>query len=305
MADRELLLSLAGPILAAYLHDQQVIEVMINDNGTCFLTRHGIGMREVEPPKTAAVERFLGAVAHEVGREFRTESPGLSAALEDLGWRIEAGRPPLSPGVFMSLRKHPQRVFTLEDYERQGIITPTVRSILERAMLANERLIIAGGVGSAKTSLANGLLHIIRETQERILLCEDQPELLCSVRNCTRRYVVKGKWTLRDLIQSSLRLNPSRIIVGEVRGGEALDMLKAFQTGHGGLTTLHVDAAEHVMGRLEQLVQEVSASPQRELIGEVIDLIVHMEKHGVGWRCTGLLRVHGYRGEAYMTEPLM
>lgn len=303
MSDRALLLSLAGPVLAAYLDDREVLEIMCNDNGTCFLTRFGVGMVEVAHPGFAMLDRFLSAIAHDVGQEWRASSPRLAAALDDVGWRLQAGRPPLAPAPFLSLRKHPAHVFPLDDFEAKGILTSQERRLLEQAMADKRRLVIAGGVGSAKTSLANALLDSIRDTADRVILVEDAPELRCAVRNCTRMSVVKGRWTLRDLIQDTLRLNPSRLVVGEVRGGEALDMLKAFQTGHSGLTTLHVDEAAHTLHRLEQLVQEVSVSPQRELIGEVVDVIVHLAKYGPTWRCTGLLAVHGYAGGGYHLEP--
>jgi type IV secretion system protein VirB11 len=304
MADRDLLLSLAGPLLASYLTEGDTTEVMANDNGTCYLSRFGVGTVEVAHPGWDALDRFLSAIAHEVGQEWRATSPRLSAALEDLGWRVQAGRPPLAPAPFMALRKHPHHIFPLSDFEAKGILTAQERAVLEQAMQERKRLVIAGGVGSAKTSLLNALLDSIKESPDRVILVEDAPELHCAVRNCTRMRVVKGQWTLRDLVQDTLRLNPSRLIVGEVRGGEALDMLKAFQTGHSGLTTLHVDEAAHTMHRLEQLVQEVSVSPQQALIGEVIDMVVHMAKHGPSWRCTGILAIEGCAQGAYRMTPL-
>jgi type IV secretion system protein VirB11 len=203
----------------------------------------------------------------------------------------------------LSLRTHPQQIFTLDDYEAQGILTPRQRLILEEALHTGKRLVVAGGVGSAKTSLINAFLHVLKATRKRLVLIEDDPELHCEARNCVHLRVVKGQGTLRDLVRDSLRLNPDWIVVGEVRGGEALEMLKAFQTGHSGLTTVHVDAVEHTMSRLEQAVQEVSTDPQRELIGEVIDLAVHMAKAGTSWRCTGILALHGY-AQVPITEPV-
>ena len=304
MTDRDILLSLAGPVLADYVTDGTTLEVMCNDNGTCYVTRLGVGTVEVAHPGWEALDRFLRAMAHEVGQEWRATSPRLSAALDDVGWRVQAGRPPLAPAPFMTLRKHPVHIFPLSDFEAKGILSPQERAVLEQAMRERKRLVIAGGVGSAKTSLLNALLDSIKETADRVILVEDAPELHCNVRNCTRMRVVKGQWTLRDLVQDTLRLNPSRLVIGEVRGGEALDMLKAFQTGHSGLTTLHVDEAAHTMHRLEQLVQEVSVSPQRDLIGEVIDLVVHMQRWGTSWRCTSILAIEGYVQGAYRLTPL-
>jgi type IV secretion system protein TrbB len=305
MAERDMLLSLAGPVLAGYLSDDATIEVMCNDNETCFVTRFGLGTSEAHHPGMAPLDRFLAAVAHEVGTEWSDSSPELSAALDDCGWRIEAGRPPVSSAIFLSLRKHPKQIFTLDDYEAQGILTRQERDILEQAMRTGERILIGGAVGSAKTSLVNALLYAIRDTDRRTLIIEDDPEIQCLIRNCVRRHVIKGKNTLRDLVQRSLRLNPSLLVIGEVRGSEALDMLKAGQTGHGLLTTLHVDEAAHVPQRLEQLVQEVSTTPQRELIGEVIDLIAHMAKRGTSWRCTGIVEVEGWDGSQYLMRRVV
>lgn len=311
MADRDLLLMLAGPILAGYLNDGDVTEVMINDNGTAFLNRYGLGMHEVAHPDSdckpgySHLDTFLSAIADAVGQAWTAQEPQMSAALEEVGWRIEAGRPPAAPGLYMSLRKHPTQIFPLDDYVAKRILTPKERDIIEGAMHAGKRIVIAGGVGSAKTSLVNALLHAIKATQDRVILCEDDPELHCEVRNCTRMRVQKGRTTLRELIQRTLRLNPSRLVVGEVRGGETLEMLKAFQTGHSGITTLHVDEVRHTMSRIEQMVQEVSVDPQQKLIGQVIDLIVHMRKWGQPpWRCTGILALDGYRAGDYQFQIL-
>ena len=187
---------------------------------------------EVAHPGWGHLDRFLALVAHATGQEWRDGAPRLSAALADIGWRIQAGRPPLSPAIFLSLRKHTAHIFTLDEYEAQGILSRHQRWVLDTALQARQRIVFAGGVGSAKTSLVNAALDALKDTTDRVILVEDDPELHCAVRNCTRMNVVKGQVALRELAQDSLRLNPARIIVGEVRGGEALDMLGAFQTGH-------------------------------------------------------------------------
>lgn len=305
MADRDLLLSLAGPILAGYLQDPHVIEISCNDNGTCFLNRFGEGKTEVAHPGWGFLERFLCLAAHEGGKVWSTLAPRLQLALSNLGWRIQAGRPPISPNLFMSLRKHPERIYTFDDYEAKGILTKEERTIMEEAIQTGQRLIIAGATGSAKTSLVNALLDYIKDTPDRVILVEDDPEIQCLVRDCTRMNVADGQAKLQELTRDSLRLAPTRVVVGEVRGGEALDMLKAFQTGHSGLTTIHVDKAEHTMSRVEQCVTEVSPDPHRELIGQVIDLVIHMAKRARSWRCTGILALRGYSQGTYHFEPLV
>jgi type IV secretion system protein TrbB len=305
MADRELLLSLAGPLLASYITAPDTIEVMCNDNGTCFLNRFGSGIVEVEHPGWRELDTFLCAVAHERDAEFSQRVAELSLALDDVGWRIEAGRPPVARALYMSLRRHPQQIFTLDDYERDGILTRQERTIIEEAVKTRQRMVVGGAVGSAKTSLLNACVHALRDTTYRLLVMEDDPELMCAVRNAVCRHVVAGQNSLRDLVRRSLRLAADVWVVGEVRGGEALDALKAGQTGHGLLMTVHVDDAWHLPRRLEQCISEVSVDPQRELIGEVLDLIVHMAKCAPRWRCTGMLAVEGYVNGAYKLTPLL
>lgn len=311
MADRDLLLRLAGPILASYLDDGNVTEIMINDNHTAFLNRYGLGMSEVDHPDKfcqpghSHMDNFLSALAHEARMQWNDEHCQMGGALEDMGWRFEAGRPPASPGIYMSLRKHPTQIFPLDDYEAKGILTHEERRIIETAMRQRKRIVISGAVGSAKTSLVNALLDSIKDTTDRIIICEDDPEIHCEVRNCTYMRVVKEKTTLYDNVKRCLRLFPSRIVVGEVRGGEALEMLKAFMTGHSGITTVHAEDAESTMDMLEQRVLEASKDPQSKMIGKVVDLIVHMEKWGnPPWRCTGILALEGYRNGEYVFKML-
>jgi len=302
MAERAFLLSLAGPVLTPLLEDAQVTDVCCNDNGTAFVRRLGEGKHQVAHPGFAVLDRFLAAIAHEVGAEWRAESPRLSAALEDVGWRIQAARPPATPAPFMALRKHPAHVFPLEALEAQGVLTAQQRTVLAAAAEARKRVVIVGGVGSSKTTLLNSLLHQLRDTPLRVVLLEDDPEILCQIQDCTRMWRVRGQFGLREMVQDSLRLNPDLLIIGEVRDGAALDMLKAFQTGHGGMTTLHVDNPEDALLRLEQLVQEVSVDPQRMLIGTVVDLVVHMTRTATAWGCTGIVEVERWDGARYLTR---
>jgi type IV secretion system protein VirB11 len=150
----------------------------------------------------------------------------------------------------------------------------------------------------------NALLHALRNSVERIVVLEDDPELRCEARNTAALRTVDGQVTMTHLVQKVLRHRPSRIVVGEVRDGAALAMLRAFQTGHPGLTSVHASSARATLLRLEQLVQEVSASPQRALIAEAVNVIVHLERHGRLWRVTDLLAVEGLCGEDYVLRSL-
>lgn len=293
MANKAVLLSLAGTTLAGYLDDPAVIEILVNPNDTCFVERFGVGMRQSLGPRTADLDRFLAAIAHETQQEWRDAHPSLHAALADLGWRIQACRPPQAPGLTMALRKHPAQAFTLDQYRDQAILTASQHRLLREAVQARQRLIISGATGSAKTSLLGALLQELSRTEERLCLLEDDPELVCSARNSVFFRTRPGV-SMTELVKDALRYRPDRLIIGEVRDGAALAMARALETGHSGLSTVHAESAKGTLSRLEGLILEVSASPQRALLGSVIDLIVHMERAGRSFRCTTLLAVQGY-----------
>lgn len=301
MADREELLSLAGPILGGYLDDPQVTDIAANDNETCFVRRLGQGKKQVVHPGFEVLDGFLGLVAHEVGTAWSSQAPRLSAALEDIGWRLQATRFPACPTNWMALRKHPKHVFPLEQLQDDGILSGAQYDVLTQALRAGKRLVIGGGVGSAKTSLLNSCLHYLRTTTRRVFIAEDDPEILCTITDRARMWSIKGSFGLREMVQDSLRSDLDLLIIGELRGGEALELLKAFRTGHGGMTTVHVDTMEEVPERLEELVLEVAVTPMQRTIGSVIDLLVHMERTPASWRCTGIGEMHGWckREERY------
>jgi type IV secretion system protein VirB11 len=309
----------AGPLLR-YLDDPTVIEVRVTSAGRVFVARFGLGKERVADCPAATLDAFLALVADMVGAEWRDSSPRLHAANPTLGLRIQAGRPPISAAPWMVCRKHPQQVFPLDDFEAKGILTyhphtavakrltaqETIRATLETALHGRFTIAVSGAVGSAKTSLLNAFLHALRTSRERIVLLEDDPELRCEAEEVEAVHTSDQQViTMRDLGKDLLRMSPDRIVVGEVRDGAALDMLKAFQTGHPGLCTVHASSAPETLTRLEQLVQEVSVDPQAHLIGEAIDLIVHMEQYARSWRVTDVLAVDGWDGQAYRTRRLI
>lgn len=301
MADRDELLSLAGPILGAYLTDASMTDICANDNETCFVRVLGKGKHQVVHPGFDVLDTFLAACAHEVGTVWSVAEPLLGAALEDIGWRIQAARDPAcgKDTNWMALRKHPKHVFPLEQLRDDGILATAQYAMLTQALQHGKRLVISGGVGSAKTSLLNSCLHYLRTTTKRVFIAEDDPEILCTITDCSRVWRVPGKVDLRRMIAASLRSDLDLLVIGELRGGEALDLLKAYRTGHGGMTTVHVDTMEETPYRLEDLVLEVSQDPQRRTIGSVIDLLVHMARTENSWRCTAIGELQGWDGTEY------
>jgi type IV secretion system protein VirB11 len=192
----------------------------------------------------------------------------------------------------LAIRQRPARIHTLDDYVEAGIAAPGQAAALRSALAARRNIIVAGGAGSGKTTLLNALLAEPCMASGRLIVLEDTPELQVSGANnvqlLTRR--ADPHVTLRDLVQVALRLRPDRIIVGEVRDGAALDVLKAWNTGHpGGLLTLHANSAQDACHRLEDLCLEAQAASPRRLIASAVDLIVFIARTASGRRITELL----------------
>jgi type IV secretion system protein TrbB len=310
IADVAPLLAETAGALLPYLEDDQVIEIMANPDERLFVERFGRGMERVSDLDAATLDTFLRCVASLVQAEWRATSPSLHAALPQLGLRLQAERPPIAPGPMMTLRKHPHQVFPLDDFVTKGILTPQECGVLVEALQTGKTLLIAGSTGSAKTSLINALLHALRDSGQRIFVLEDDPELHCAAANTAALHTTDAaaggtRITMADLVKKALRHRPDLLVIGEVRDGAALDMLKGFQTGHPGIASVHADSAYGTLQRLEQLVQEVSVDPQRRLIADTIDVIVHMARVGRSWRATGIIAVQGLDGDQYVTTPLV
>ncbi|OYX47011.1 MAG: P-type conjugative transfer ATPase TrbB, partial [Alphaproteobacteria bacterium 32-64-14] len=216
------------------------------------------------------------------------------------GERFEGVLPPVSRAPCFAIRKPASRVFTLDDYQASGVITPEQAATLRAAIRDHANIMVAGGTGSGKTTLANALLHEIAQLGERVVILEDTRELQCAAEDVVALRTQPGSVSLSDLVRSTLRLRPDRIVVGEVRGPEALDLLKAWNTGHpGGIATLHANSASAALSRLEQLTMEVCETPPRALIAEAIDLIVFVERGGpAGRRIPEILAPKGLNPQA-------
>lgn len=271
-----------GPVITGALSDRQVVEVMVNPDGHVWVDRHGGGRMDtgsvLSPPET---ERVIRVVASHIGQEVTRQHPIVSAELPGDGERFEGIMPPVATGPCFSIRKAAAQIFTLDDYVQAGTLTPLRREVLQRAVQAKKNILIVGGTGSGKTTLANALLYEIAKTGDRVVILEDTRELQCAAPDQVALRTQAGSVTMADLVRSTLRLRPDRIIVGEVRGPEALDMLKAWNTGHpGGIATVHGNCAISGLQRLEQLVGEVSATIPRTLISQAIDFAVFIAGRG-------------------------
>ncbi len=281
-----MLMTALGPSIAAMLEAPDTIEVIANPDGRLWLEQVGRG-RIATPHRLEAseTERVIRLVATLTGASANRDTPIVSAELPPRGERFEGVLPPVSRGPCFAIRKPASRVFTLDEYVTSGVVTADQAAELRDAVLRRANIIVAGGTGSGKTTLANALLDEIARLRERVVILEDTRELQCAAEDVVAMRTQPGAVSLSDLVRSTLRLRPDRIVVGEVRGPEALDLLKAWNTGHpGGIATLHANSAQAALARLEQLTMEVCETPPRALIAEAIDLVVFVERGGPAGR---------------------
>jgi type IV secretion system protein TrbB len=304
---RQMLQTAFGAEIAQALADPAVIEVMVNPDGKLWVDQIPEGRSDTgETMSSAETERIIRLVATHTRREVHAGAPILSAELPETGERFEGLIPPVAPAPCFAIRKPAQSIIRLGDYIADRILTAAQADMLIQAVRARQNIVVVGGTSSGKTTLVNALLAEVATMDERVVILEDTRELQCAAPDCVRLRTRPGVASLADLVRSTLRLRPDRIIVGEVRGAEALDMLKAWNTGHpGGITTLHANSAASALIRLEQLVQEAVITVPRALIAEAIDLIVFLSGRGAARRVESLLQLKGLDAQGgYRLEPL-
>ncbi|HEY9235339.1 MAG TPA: P-type conjugative transfer ATPase TrbB [Phenylobacterium sp.] len=282
-----------GEVVLRALAEPGVVEVLVNPDGRVIVDVLGQGRRDLGVRLTVgARERVIRLVAAHAGQTITPSAPRLSGALPS-GERFQAFLPPVCAQPAFSIRKRPQRIWTLKDYVAQRAMSPEEAATLGQAVCARRNILVSGGAGSGKTTLANALLAEPAFASDRVFLIEDVRELQCSawdqVATLTRR--PPDAIAVVDLVRDALRMRPDRIVVGELRdGASALETLKAWNTGHpGGLATIHANSALEALSRLEDLLAEVMASSSLRLIERAVDLIVHVARTDDGRRIEGLL----------------
>ena len=289
------------------LEAPDTIEIMANPDGSVWIEKAGIGLIISEHTLPSSDrERVIRLVASGVGVAANRTSPIISAELPGSGERFEGLLPPVSTAPCFSIRKPATTPFELGDYVTQGALAPALAQALKDTIATHANILIAGGTSSGKTTFTNALLAEPSLHDDRIVILEDTRELRCAAPNVVQLRTHRGSTSLQDLVRSTLRLRPDRIIIGEVRGAEALDLLKAWNTGHpGGITTLHANSAHGALARLEQLTLEATPRAPFDLIAEAIDVVVFMSRAGGQRRVEEALRVTGFDGEGYQTQPLV
>jgi type IV secretion system protein VirB11 len=290
---------LGSAVLLAFA-DDDVTEIYINPkDGLVRLDTRSRGKVESGAwLDSARVEMFLNCVASSLGATLGPHSPRLEAELPIevfRGSRLQGFVPPVTTAPAFNIRKPPSVIYSLDDYVTAGVIIPEQRRELRHAVFAHRNILIAGGTNSGKTTFANAILREITDVfpRERIVILEDTAELQCSAADHVALRTSAGV-TLGDLVRSTMRVSPNRIVVGEVRGGEALELLDVWATGHpGGVATVHASSTEGALHRLERLARRANVPSQRELVAETIHVVAVIEASGGRRRVSELARVDG------------
>ncbi|TMS56618.1 P-type conjugative transfer ATPase TrbB [Imbroritus primus] len=298
----QMLRTAMGPLIAAALEDPDVVEVMLNPDRTLWIDRLSSGRAPMGVELSEADgERIIRLVAAHVGAEVHRGQPLLTAELPETGERFEGILPPAAPGPAFALRKRAFGVIPLSRYIEDEMMTAAQAGLLVRAVRERQNILIAGGTSTGKTTLANALLAEIAATGDRVLVLEDTVELQqCAACDHVPLRTRAGVVSMTELVRSSMRLRPDRVVVGEVRGAEALDLIKVWGTGHpGGIATIHAGSALGALLRLEQLILEVAVNPPRALIAEAVNVVIHIAGRGRKRRIESIVRVIGFDGVGY------
>ena len=273
-----------GQDLMKFMHDENVMEIMLNPDGKIWIDTHSEGCIDsgllLDAQKAKQIIYNVAALAN---RTIPPDFPELEAEIPKTylfdSCRFQAELPPVVKAPSFNIRKFGKKLFTLEDYVEQGTMTENQREIILAAIKDHKNIIAAGGTASGKTTLLNAILAEISGMGERIVIIEDTSELRCTAPNHVKLQTAPPKMDMDMLLRITLRKSPNRIVVGEVRSKEAMTLLEAWSTGHrGGCCTVHSESATDTLSRLEELTSRVSQTPQKETVGRAVDTVVYLRK---------------------------
>ena len=310
-ADKRLLAALEhnlGPVLMGALRDPEVVEIMLNPDGRIWIERLGQDMEQVSAMEPGQSRLIISLVASGLETVVTTENPIVEGELPLDGSRFEGLLPPVVSSPSFTIRKKASRVFSLEDYVAAGILAPILIPVIRKAIVDRKNILVVGGTGSGKTTFVNALIRQMSEDcpDDRLLILEDTMELQSKSPN-TVFFRTSDFVDMRRLVKVTMRYRPTRIIVGEVRDGAALDLLKAWNTGHpGGIATVHANSAVEGLDRMEELVAEATSAPKQRLISKAVGLVIFIERAPGGRRVSEILEITGHEPETnqYRTETL-
>lgn len=295
-----------GPEVMSYMEDDSVIEIMLNPDGRLWVDRLETGKedtgRSILPEQSENIVKLVASFKNQVADK---DEPVVSTDIPFHGARFQGWLPPVVAQPTFAIRKKAIAIFTLEDYLTNNLISKKHHALLSQAVLDRKNIIVVGGTSTGKTTFTNALLSELDDVDERILVLEDLPELQLKAKDVVQ-LTTSLTVSMRDLVRGCLRMRPDRIIIGEVRDGAALELLKAWNTGHpGGLCTLHANGVESAAFRLEDLIQEMVVTVPRNLILQAVDLFVCIERDKEGNRkVVSVSSLDGYEGGLYQLSEL-
>lgn len=289
-----------GPVIVSALEDKKVVEIMVNPDGKLWIERLGEEMLPVGTISSNQTAMIISLVASALDTTVTKDSPIVEGELPKAsplnGGRFEGLFPPVVLAASFTIRKKASQVFPLEQYVESGIMSPEAMKSITTAISQKKNIVVIGGTGSGKTTLVNGIIKSISEItpDDRLIIIEDTAELQSQSRN-TLLLRSTHSTSIQTLVRATMRLRPDRILVGEVRGGEALDLLKSWNTGHpGGVATVHANSAEEGLLRIEQLISEASTSPMPHLIGSAVDFLIFIRRTKTGRTISEIASVSGF-----------
>lgn len=297
-----------GPELLEALNDPKTVEIMLNADGKLWQERLGESMKCIGSMRVAQAQAILETIAGYHGKEVTRQKPILEGEFPLDGSRFAGQLTPVVPAPTFAIRKKAVAIFTLDQYVESGMMMAQQRAALIAAVEAHRNILVIGGTGSGKTTLVNAIINqmVICNPKERVFIIEDTGEIQCAAENYVQ-YHTSIDVTMTALLKTTLRMRPDRILVGEVRGPEALDLLMAWNTGHeGGAATLHANNAKAGLDRLNMLISMHPDSPKpiEPLIGEAVHMVVHIARSATGRRVQEIIEVSGYNNGQYITKSL-
>jgi len=295
-----------GTLLVAALNDPKTVEIMVNADGRVWQEKLGEPMACIGNLRSARSEAIIKTVAGFHSKEVTKLKPIIEGEFPLDGSRFAGQLPPIVTSPTFAIRKKAVAIFTLEQYFLQEMLNETQLQNLKSAIENHRNILVVGGTGSGKTTLVNAIINemVIHDPSERIFIIEDTGEIQCAAENFVQ-YHTTVDVSMTQLLKTTLRMRPDRILVGEVRGEEALDLLDAWNTGHeGGAATLHANDALSGLTRLKSLITRNKSAPDdiESLIGEVVHLIVHVSRTPNGRRVQEIIEVDGYKRGSYSTK---
>ncbi|MCP5275402.1 MAG: P-type conjugative transfer ATPase TrbB [Burkholderiales bacterium] len=297
----------AREILSA-LQDPETVEIMVNADGRIWQEKLGQKIQHIGNIQAAQVEAVIKTVAGFHGKEVNRFNPMIEGEFPLDNSRFAGQLPPVVSSPTFAIRKKAIKIFTLEQYVETGVLSPRHSDVIKDAVRKHRNILVIGGTGSGKTTLINAIINemVLCDPDERIFILEDTGEIQCAAENFVQYHTTLDV-DMTQLLKTTLRMRPDRILVGEVRGAEALDLLDAWNTGHeGGAATLHANDALSGLTRLESLISRNPSAPKEimPLIAEAVDMVVHITRTPHGRKIQQIIEVQGFKRGSYQIKKL-